>query len=38
MRENIMRNRDYKAIAKYQLKNFFNKNANDPKEELGGLL
>lgn len=33
-----MRNRDWKAIAQYQLKNFFNKDANDPKEELGGLL
>ena len=38
MRENIMRNRNWKEIAQYQLKNFFNKDANDPKEELGGLL
>lgn len=30
MRENIMRNRDWKAIAKYQMENFFNADANDP--------
>ena len=34
MRENIMRNRDWGAIAKYQMDNFFNADANDPKEEM----
>ena len=38
MRNNIMRNRDWKAIAKYQMENFFNKDANDPKEDMQSLL
>ena len=38
MRSNIMRNRDWKAIAKYQMDNFFNKDANDPKEDMASLL
>ena len=33
-----MRNRDWPAIAAYQLKNFFNKDANDPAAEMASLL
>lgn len=33
-----MANRDWKAIAQYQLKNFFNTEVNDPKEELDSLM
>ena len=33
-----MANRDYKAIAMYQLKNFFSTEVNDPKEELDSLM
>lgn len=38
LRANIMRDRDWKAIANYQIKNFFNKSAMDPEAELGSLL
>jgi|TARA_B110000285_G_C15065346_1_gene584772 hypothetical protein len=34
MRERIMKGRDYKAIAKYQMDHFFNADANDPKEDM----
>jgi hypothetical protein len=30
IREKIIRGRDWKAIAKYQMDNFFNKDANNP--------
>lgn len=30
MRERIMKGRDWNAIAKYQMDNFFNSDANDP--------
>jgi hypothetical protein len=33
-----MRGRDWNAIAKYQMDNFFNKDANDPKEDMQSLL
>lgn len=33
-----MANRDWKAIAKYQLENFFSAEINDPKEELDSLM
>ena len=38
IRSNIMRNRDWNAIAKYQMDNFFNKDANDPNEDMQSLL
>lgn len=38
MRARIMKDRDWKAIAKYQLQNFFNKDAQNTKEELDSLL
>jgi len=38
MRTNIMNGRDWNAIAKYQMDNFFNRDANNPKEELDSLL
>lgn len=38
LRANIMRDRDWRAIADYQIKNFFNKSAMDPEAELGSLL
>jgi len=34
----IMANRDWKAIAQYQLANFFSTEVNDPKEELDSLM
>ena len=33
-----MRVRDWKAIAKYQMDNFFNTDANNPEEEMQSLL
>ena len=33
-----MKNRDWNAIAKYQMENFFNKDANDPKADMDSLL
>lgn len=33
-----MHDRDWNAIAKYQIENFFNKNLMDPKEEMESLL
>jgi len=33
-----MANRDWKAIAQYQLTNFFSTEVNDPKEELDSLM
>jgi hypothetical protein len=34
MRNSIMKNRNWNAIAKYQMDNFFNREANDPKEDM----
>jgi hypothetical protein len=38
MRANIMRNRNWKEIAKYQRENFFNRDLNDPKEDMKSLM
>jgi zinc finger MYND domain-containing protein 10 len=38
MRVKIMKGRDWHAIAKYQLDNFFNKDKANPQEELASLL
>merc|ERR1712226_920952 len=38
LRAKIMANRDWKAIAQYQLANFFSTEVNDPKEELDSLM
>lgn len=38
MRTNIMHGRNWNAIAKYQMDNFFNRDANDPKAELDSLM
>jgi hypothetical protein len=38
MRNNIMKGRNWKQIAKYQLENFFNADASDPKEDMKSLL
>uniref|UniRef100_A0A7S3N1S5 MYND-type domain-containing protein n=1 Tax=Strombidium inclinatum TaxID=197538 RepID=A0A7S3N1S5_9SPIT len=38
MRVKIMRDRDWPAIAKYQMQNFFNTEVNNPKDELDSLM
>lgn len=38
MRQRIMKDRNWNEIAKYQMQNFFNKDANDPKSEMESLL
>lgn len=38
MRVNIMKGRVWKKIANYQLENFFNADASDPKEDMKTLL
>ena len=38
IRVKILRNRNFDEIAKYQLENFFNAEANDPQEELKSLF
>lgn len=38
IRMRIMNGRDWPAIAKYQMQSFFNRDVNDPKEEMDSLL
>uniref|UniRef100_A0A7S3CPS8 MYND-type domain-containing protein n=1 Tax=Strombidium rassoulzadegani TaxID=1082188 RepID=A0A7S3CPS8_9SPIT len=38
MRAKIMANRDWNAIAKYQMDHFFNTEANDPQAEMESLM
>ena len=38
MRTNIMKGRDWAAIAKYQMENFFTKDSTNAKEEMESLM
>ena len=38
IRTRIMEKRDWNGIAKYQMDNFFNKDANDPKSDMESLM